>query len=83
MLILILIDVQYSQDAVFSFEKVWNHQNQSSSGSQCPAEKIPPSKIFWFPLPPVGVGVGVIYLPSPYHYLENPDMYAYFLEITS
>ena len=33
MLILILIDVQYSQKAVFSFEKGLNGQNHSSSGS--------------------------------------------------
>ena len=33
MLILILIDVQYSQKAVFSFEKGSNCQNHSSSGS--------------------------------------------------
>ena len=33
MLILILIDVQYSQNADFSFEKLWNRQNHSSSGS--------------------------------------------------
>ena len=32
MLILILIDVQYSQKAVFSFEKGLNYQNHSSSG---------------------------------------------------
>ena len=33
MLILILINVQYSQNAVFSFENFLNHQNHSSSGS--------------------------------------------------
>ena len=33
MLILTLIDVQYSQKAVFSFEKGSNCQNHSSSGS--------------------------------------------------
>ena len=33
MLILILIDVQYSQNAVFSFKKFSNHQNHSSSDS--------------------------------------------------
>ena len=33
MLILILIDVQNSQEAVFSFEKGSNCQSQSSSGS--------------------------------------------------
>ena len=38
MLILILIDVQYSQKAVFSFEKGSNCQNHSSSGSLHPAE---------------------------------------------
>ena len=39
MLILILINVQHSRKAVFSFEKGSNHQNHSSSGSR-------PSKIF-------------------------------------
>ena len=33
MLVLILIDVQYSQNAVFSFEKFSNGQNHSSSNS--------------------------------------------------
>ena len=33
MLILILIDIQYSQNAVFSFEKFPSRQNHSSSGS--------------------------------------------------
>ena len=33
MLILILIDVQYWKNAVFTFEKYLNHQNHSSSGS--------------------------------------------------
>ena len=41
MLILILIDVQHSQKAVFSFEKGLNRQNHSSSGSLHPV-KIPP-----------------------------------------
>ena len=45
MLILILIDVQYSQKAVLSFEKGSNGQNHSSSGSHHPVKKIPPSKI--------------------------------------
>ena len=34
MLILILIDVQYLQNAVFGFEKGSNGQNYSSSGPQ-------------------------------------------------
>ena len=44
MLILILIDVQYSQKAVFSFEKGSNHQDHSSSGSLHLVKKIPPVK---------------------------------------
>ena len=41
MLILILIDVQYSQDAVFSFEKGSNRQNRSSSCFRHLAKKSP------------------------------------------
>ena len=41
MLILVLSDVQYSQNAVFSFEKFLNHQNCSSSGSQHLVKKSP------------------------------------------
>ena len=63
MLILILINVQHSRKAVFSFEKGSNHQNHSSSGSR-------PSKIFdpshW------GGGIYPPSLPTPYCYLENP-----------
>ena len=43
MLILILIDVQYSQNAVFSFEKFSNRQNYSSSCSHPLDKKIPPA----------------------------------------
>ena len=39
MLILILIDVQYSKKAVFSFEKGWNCQNHSCPGSLHPVKK--------------------------------------------
>ena len=47
MLILILIDVQYSQKAVFSFEKGSNGRNHSSSGSHHLIKKIlPHSNIF-------------------------------------
>ena len=42
MLILILIDVQYSQKAVFSFEKDSIQQNHSSSGTLHLAKKFPP-----------------------------------------
>ena len=41
MLILILIDVQYSKKAVFSFEKSLNRQNHSSSGSLHLVKKFP------------------------------------------
>ena len=49
MLILILIDVQYSQNAVFSFEKFSNRQNYSSSCSHHLIKKIPPAVFttFW------------------------------------
>ena len=50
MLILILIDVQYSQKAVFSFEKGFNCENNSSPGSFHPVKEIsPPLK---FPILP-------------------------------
>ena len=39
MLVLILIDVQYLQNVVFSFEKGWNDQNHSWSDSQHPIKK--------------------------------------------
>ena len=45
MLILVLIDVQYSQKAVFSFEKGSNCQNHSSSDFLNLVKKSPPSKI--------------------------------------
>ena len=50
MLIFILIDVQYSQKAVFSFEKGSNDQNHSS-GSNHPVKEVPPGQNFWSPLP--------------------------------
>ena len=45
MLILVLIDVQYSQKAIFSFEKGLIGQNHSSSGSHRLVKKSPLSKI--------------------------------------
>ena len=61
MLTLILVDVQYSRKAVFSFEKDSNHQNHSSWGS-LHLVKILPQKI------------SREFTPStPYRYLENPD----------
>ena len=45
MLILILIDIQYSQNAVFSFEKGLNRQNHSSSRFHQPVKKFLPSNI--------------------------------------
>ena len=61
MLILILIDVQYSQKAVFSFEKGLNRQNHSSSGSLHLVKKIPPSKISNFPQPLTAIWKTPIY----------------------
>ena len=49
MLIFILIDVQYSQKAVFSFKEGSIRQSHSSSGSLHPVKKFPPVK---FPIPP-------------------------------
>ena len=43
MLILILIDVDYLQKVVLSFEKDSNHQNYSSPGLLFPGRKHPPS----------------------------------------
>ena len=52
MLILILIDVQYSQTAVFRFEKGLNRQKHSSSGSVHPVKNsLPQVK---FPIAPTG-----------------------------
>ena len=65
MLILILIDVQYSQKAILSFEKGSNCQNHFSCGSLYPA-KISDSKIS-IPHHP----------PDPYCYLENPGVKKY------
>ena len=48
MLILILIDIQYSKKAVFSFEKGFNAQNHSSSCFSQLLKKCPPAKL----LPP-------------------------------
>ena len=59
MLILILIDVQYSQKAVFSFQTDSHRQNHSSSGFLHPVKKITASKISDS--------------PTPYSYFENPD----------
>ena len=44
MVILILIDVQYSQNAVFSFEKGSNCQNHSFSDSHHKVKKFSPGK---------------------------------------
>ena len=48
MLILILINVKYSQNAVFSFEKAWKCQNHCSSGSHHLVKKNPPSSVLYF-----------------------------------
>ena len=51
MQILILIDVQYSEKAVFNLEKGSNCENHSYSGSHHPIKKSSPAKFLIFPLP--------------------------------
>ena len=51
MLILISIDVQYLQNAVFSFDEGSNGQNHSSLSSRQLVENFPPAKL---PIPPTG-----------------------------
>ena len=65
MLVLILIDVQYLHNVVFSLEKDLNGQNCSSSGSHRPIKKNLSQQNFpfipyWGRLP-----------PPPYCYLQN------------
>ena len=56
---LTLIDFQYLQKVVFSFEKGSNGQNHSSSGTHHTIKKIPPPAKFSIP-------------STPKHYLEKP-----------
>ena len=63
MLILILIDVQYLQNLVFSFEKGLNVQNHSLPDSHHSIKKFPQQN-FLFP-------TKCIFLLTPYHYLGN------------
>ena len=72
MLILILIDVQYSQKADFSFEKGSYCQNHSSSSSLCLVKKITPPPVNFLIPPPTGDGEFTP--PNPYRYLENPGL---------
>lgn len=44
MLIFILIDFQYSQNVLFSFEKGTDGQNHPSSGSRYPVKSFPQQK---------------------------------------
>ena len=74
MLIFILIDVKYSQKAVFSFEKGSNHQNHFSSGSLHLAKKLPPVKFPILPnlLPLFGRPQYIkLYAPFMLHYEET------------
>ena len=75
MQILILIDVQYLQNVVFSFEKVSNSQNYSSSGPHHPMKKmLSPSKIS----PP-----NVTLFPQPLMLFRKPGNMLYFLSVMS
>ena len=70
MLILILIDIQYSQKAVSSFEKGSKRQNDLSSGFLHAVKKIAsPSKNIRFS--PLHWGE-FTFLSTTYHDLENP-----------
>ena len=60
--ILILIDVQYLQKAVFCLEKGLNGQNRSSSGSHLPIKKSPPAK-FLIPPPLKAIWKTLQYFP--------------------
>ena len=72
MLILILIEAQHSRKAVFSFEKRFK-LSKSLLRFPSPNNPPPPSKIcdppHWWEFP----------TPTPYHYLENPDVLGYVL----
>ena len=74
MLILILIHVQYSQKAVFSFEKGLNNQNHFLSSSHDLVKKNHPLAKFLIPLPTKWGGGGG---PGGYYYLENPGITKY------
>ena len=71
MLILILIDIQYSQKAVFSFEKCSNQQNHSSSGSLHPVNRIARSKTY-DSLPTSGGGIRPPPSPHPSPLAQKP-----------
>ena len=66
MLVLILIDVQYSQKVVPSFEKGSVGKDQSPSVSNPSVKKFPPAKFQMLP------HWGKFPLHTPYCYLENP-----------
>ena len=66
MLILILIHVQYSQKAVFSFEKGLNNQNHSLSSSHHLVKKNHPLAKFLIPLPTKGGEGGLLLFGKPW-----------------
>ena len=80
MLILILINFQYSQHAVFSFEKGSNRLNHSSSGSLHPVKNapLPPVKLL-IPPPLGGREFTLLLFPKTHSIrvkrLTNPDKY--------
>ena len=71
LILIILIDVQYSKKAAFSFEKGLNHQKHSL-GFLHTVKKIPPVKFPISPPPPPPMGGRIYNTPTPYYYLENP-----------
>ena len=80
MLILILIDVQYSQKAVFNFEKGWNHQDHYSSGSLHLVKKSPPvstTRGIYYPLHLTAIWKTLIYLHIYFKYMLYIYIYIY------
>ena len=73
MVILVLIDVHYSYNGVFSFEKSLNYQNTPPQVLTI-GKKNPSSKVFNF----VPLGGNSPSPTTPYRYLENPGL-AHFL----
>ena len=70
MLILILSDVQYSENAVFSFEKSLDRQNHSRGSHHLVKKFLPSPQQNSSPS-----NWGGICLSTPYRYLENPGIH--------
>ena len=86
MLILILINVQYLQNVVFSFGKGLSGKNHSLSDSHHPVEKSPPDKFTIFRLlsyclENLGQRAKFVKVCTLYYYLHNPGQRAKFVKV--